>query len=315
MQNIQRPPSLMVELLSMRCSHVASSGPLVAILIDGDNVQLSEAKLVEILQAAEMKGQVVARHVYGSWATSIQSGWTDLLLKYAFTPKCHIATPKKNATDIALAVDAIDLFYQGITHFFLASSDSDFLPLIHRLRMNNCYVISVSDPAKNASLSLACNGTIPLTHIKQKVLAPSAEQPSARSKKKTNVEKKSEPTKKAPTKKAASVIQKKPKNQPAVASTPKVLKPLDDPGLTQEIKSAFLAVTAHKIPKTALLVDIVKELRARSTTLRPKDYGENSLLFLVKAKSDLFAFQPVEKDGRIMDEVSLHESNADEVTQ
>jgi hypothetical protein len=69
----------------------------------------------------------------------------------------HTAHPVsgKNAADIAITVDAMDLFAQGIRHFCLATSDADYIPLVRRLRAGGCFVLGIGrpetpDPLKSA---------------------------------------------------------------------------------------------------------------------------------------------------------------------
>src|SRR5260370_2676535 len=64
--------------------------------------------------------------------------------------------PGKNATDIALAVDAMDILYSGaIEHFCLVASDSDYTPLVMRLRSAGCKVLVIGKPTTPLALKTA----------------------------------------------------------------------------------------------------------------------------------------------------------------
>ncbi|HZU03075.1 MAG TPA: NYN domain-containing protein, partial [Ktedonobacteraceae bacterium] len=98
----------------------------VAILIDGDNsTSISTASL---LAEAEKFGEVTIRRIYGNWSRPSMQKWQELARLYGFEQRHHGQTaPGKNATDIALAIDAMDILYSGtVDHFCLATSDSDY---------------------------------------------------------------------------------------------------------------------------------------------------------------------------------------------
>ncbi len=323
--SMQEHPFLSVGPVPVFLPRSVALSPLVAVLIDGDNIQLAEAQLVKVLQKAESMGEVVVRRVYGNWTTTDKSAWKEIVLKYAFTPCHHIhGMPGKNATDIALTIGAMDLFSIGITIFFLVSSDSDFTPLIQRLRASNCQVIGVGSPTKNASLIPSCNQFMLLTPTNQKQLEVTTKQTSD-----TTTRKKKTPAKQAAAAKKTSAMQaattkktatKKETTQtsttkkavvstlPSLPST-KGFKPLNITELTHEIEQAFAVVVAQQGKRSVLLVDVAKALKERCPLLRAKDYGKKSLLFLVKARTDLFTFQEIEQDGKLLDKMTRCDAN------
>ncbi|GCE14423.1 NYN domain-containing protein [Tengunoibacter tsumagoiensis] len=139
----------------------ASFVPPIALLIDGDNnSNMSSELLAQILVEAGKFGGVTIRKVYGNWREPNMDRWKDLCSHYAIEPIYHMQTTMagKNAADIALAIDALDLLRcQDITHFCLVASDSDYLPLVRRLREAGCFVIIIGKSSTLPILTHACN--------------------------------------------------------------------------------------------------------------------------------------------------------------
>ena len=106
----------------------------LAVLIDADNASADhlDAMMVEIAKY----GTATVRRAYGDWASSRLKKWKEVLVKHSLQPIQQFAhTSNKNATDIALVIDAMDLLHGGtVDGFFLVSSDSDFTRLAARIR-------------------------------------------------------------------------------------------------------------------------------------------------------------------------------------
>ena len=81
-------------------------------------------------------GMVNVRHAHGDWNNPCLSGWIERLHPNAIRPMQQFAYTKgKNATDSAMIIDAMDLLYsKNVDAFALMTSDSDFTPLILRIR-------------------------------------------------------------------------------------------------------------------------------------------------------------------------------------
>jgi uncharacterized LabA/DUF88 family protein len=111
-----------------------ASGRHIALLIDADNV--SAAKLPLILAELAKYGTANVRRAYGDWTAPTLKSWTARLHEYAIRPIQQFNYSKgKNATDIALVIDAMELLYtQRLAAFCIASSDADFTPLVMHLR-------------------------------------------------------------------------------------------------------------------------------------------------------------------------------------
>lgn len=128
-----------------------------AVLIDADNAQASviEALLAEVARF----GIASVKRIYGDWTSSHSSQWKDALLKYSISPEQQFAYTKgKNATDIALVIDAMDLMHTNrFDGFCLVSSDSDFTPLAQRLREEGLRVIGFGEQKTPEAFVKACD--------------------------------------------------------------------------------------------------------------------------------------------------------------
>ncbi len=124
--------------------------PNAALLIDFDNVTLGirsdlAKELRTLLNSDIIKGKVAVQRAYADWRrypqyiVSLSESSIDLIFAPAF------GTNKKNATDIRLAVDAIELVFTRpeIGTFMLLSGDSDFSSLVLKLKEYGKYVIGV----------------------------------------------------------------------------------------------------------------------------------------------------------------------------
>jgi uncharacterized protein (TIGR00288 family) len=108
----------------------------IALLIDADNV--SHGKIAAMLAELSKYGVANIRRAYGDWASSGLKGWTARLHEHAIRPIQQFSYSRgKNATDMALVIDAMELLYtQKLDAFCIASSDADFTPLVMQLRAN-----------------------------------------------------------------------------------------------------------------------------------------------------------------------------------
>ena len=117
----------------------------VAILLDYENVGgRSEIRLRSLLDLMSGIGAIVEKRAYGDWSVQ-QRKEQDQLLQLGFTLIHQIhSTSGKNSSDIRLSIDAMDLLHQSpatIDTFVIVSSDSDFFPLVNRLRSSGKMVI------------------------------------------------------------------------------------------------------------------------------------------------------------------------------
>ena len=125
-------------------------------MIDGDNAQPS---LIEHVLAETAKyGVVTTRRIYGDWTTPQMSGWKDSLHSYAIQPAQQFRfTLRKNATDSALIIEAMDLLHAGtVSGFCIVSSDSDYTRLATRIREQGLFVMGVGRSDTPKSFVNAC---------------------------------------------------------------------------------------------------------------------------------------------------------------
>ena len=114
--------------------------PRIALLIDADN---APAEMIdEILTELSTFGVINTRRAYGNWTKAGLHGWQNKLLEYAIRPMQQFDYSKgKNATDMAMTVDAMELLYtEKPDAFGVVSSDADFTPLVMHLRAKGAAV-------------------------------------------------------------------------------------------------------------------------------------------------------------------------------
>lgn len=140
-----------------------------AILIDADNVSSCHAR--QILDVALAYGDASIRRVYANFASPTAAGWTHEAREYGLSCE-HVTNniARKNSTDIALVIDAIELANQGIKSFVIASSDSDFSRLAIKLREHGCEVIVMGKTTTPAYLRASATGFVALEDGQTKAL-------------------------------------------------------------------------------------------------------------------------------------------------
>ena len=118
------------------------SNLIVALLIDADN---APAKKIDfIMSELANYGSVMVRKIYGNWKDDRLKSWENVLLDYALAPVQQFDYTKgKNATDMAMTIDVMDLlFLNKVDVFCLVSSDCDFTPLAMRIKASGKQVIA-----------------------------------------------------------------------------------------------------------------------------------------------------------------------------
>ena len=128
----------------------------IALLIDADNISPKYVK--SVFDELNNYGTVSIRRIYGNWKK--KQGWgEELLLEYSIQPIQQFDYTKgKNATDMAMTIDAMDVLYLNqVDIFCIISSDSDFTKLAMRLRESQKYVIGMGDSKTPTALTKACN--------------------------------------------------------------------------------------------------------------------------------------------------------------
>ncbi len=129
----------------------------LALLIDADNIRADFLPI--IIREASALGTVTVKRVYGHFGSSSMNAWQPLVHEYALTP-VHIppAAVGKNATDMKLAIEAMDLLHRGqIEGFCIASSDSDFTTLASRIREDGVSVYGFGEQKASQPYVRSCD--------------------------------------------------------------------------------------------------------------------------------------------------------------
>ena len=139
--------------------------PLYAVLIDADNIPAKYAGA--ILKEITGFGEPALRRVYGDWSSGSLSGWSKEVRAHGLVAHQETANTKgKNASDIGLVIDAMDILHTGrFDGFVLVSSDSDFTALANRIREQGMDVIGIGEGKAPQPLRNVCNRFILIENI------------------------------------------------------------------------------------------------------------------------------------------------------
>lgn len=128
----------------------------IALLIDAENTSVKY--LDSIFMELRNYGTVTYKRMYGDFTSKTLSEWNHRALSYAVVP---IQQPRystaKNAADIMLVIDAMDIMYaKNVDIFCIVSSDSDFTRLVNRLCDGGMEVIGMGKSDASKTLKAAC---------------------------------------------------------------------------------------------------------------------------------------------------------------
>lgn len=139
--------------------------PLYAVLIDADNIPAKYADA--ILKEVTTFGEPALRRVYGDWSSGRLNAWTKAVRELGLVAHQESAnTVGKNASDIGLVIDAMDILHTGrFDGFVLVSSDSDFTALANRVREQGMDVIGIGEAKAPESLRNVCNRFVLIENI------------------------------------------------------------------------------------------------------------------------------------------------------
>ncbi len=157
--------------------------PNIALLIDSDNA--SHQGIDPVLTVLAELGQVNIRRAYGNWRKTSLKGWVDKMHRYGIEPQQQFDLTKgKNATDMKMTIDALDLLYGGrVSGFGIMSSDSDFMPLAMRIRQDGLPVYGFGSAKTPEAFRQACTRFIDVDAL---IRAEKAERRGARDSGKSN---------------------------------------------------------------------------------------------------------------------------------
>jgi uncharacterized LabA/DUF88 family protein len=135
----------------------------IALFVDFENLAIGardalggmEFDLEPIANALAERGRVISRRAYADWSmfADARHALTRSHVELIEIPQRKGAT-RKNAADIKMAVDAIEVAFerQYVTTFVICTGDSDFTPLVHKLRELNKKVIGVGVKGSTSKL-------------------------------------------------------------------------------------------------------------------------------------------------------------------
>ena len=137
----------------------------IALFIDAENISAKYGKL--IIDKLESRGEVFIRRIYANWEKVSLRKWDECILHYGLRTIHQIDfNVGKNATDMSLTIDAMDVLYtKQATTFAIVSNDSDYTPLAVRLREYGIYVIGIGRNDSSISFRNACNEYISLDSL------------------------------------------------------------------------------------------------------------------------------------------------------
>ncbi|MEW9612715.1 NYN domain-containing protein [Shinella sp. S4-D37] len=162
--------------------------PRLAVLIDADN---ASAKIADgLFEEIAKIGEASVRRIYGDFSSARSKTWAEILAKHAIIPQQQFAyTTGKNASDITLVIDAMDLLHSGrFDGFCLVSSDSDFTRLAARIREQGVDVFGFGEQKTPESFRQACRRFVytenllpsaPANEVESTTAAKPLQQPSA----------------------------------------------------------------------------------------------------------------------------------------
>src|SRR3954449_13606457 len=135
----------------------------IALFLDYENLAIGAREALgggtfdfrPIADALAERGRVVVRRAYADWSR-FDEGRRDLTRHHVELIEIpqRMGSVRKNAADIKMAVDAIELCFEReyITTYVLGTGDSDFTPLVHKLRELNRRVIGIGVEASTSAL-------------------------------------------------------------------------------------------------------------------------------------------------------------------
>ena len=135
-----------------------SANKKIALFIDCENISHKHISL--IIEELANYGEVNIRKAYGDWKNQSLNGWNDKLFDYSLEPIHQPPyTTTKNATDIKMTVDIMKVMCQNtsIDYIALATSDSDFTPLVTEIKSQGIQVVGFGEGKTCNVLQKACS--------------------------------------------------------------------------------------------------------------------------------------------------------------
>ena len=137
---------------------------IMALFCDFENVALgvrdanyAQFDILKILEKLLLKGNIVVKKAYADWSRYKEFRPPMHEASFELIEIPHVRQSGKNSADIRLVVDALDLCYtkEHVDTFVIISGDSDFSPLVSKLRENNKMVIGLGVKNSTSDLLIA----------------------------------------------------------------------------------------------------------------------------------------------------------------
>lgn len=131
-----------------------------ALFVDLENCGGKKSMLMDVIERVKIRGDILIGKVYGY--TDSYSDLKETLLSNTFTvvPSLRYGRNQKNSLDIQLVIDALDVAFRNelIDSFCIVSGDSDYVPLVGKLKSMGKFVLGISrsEAASNVFMS-ACS--------------------------------------------------------------------------------------------------------------------------------------------------------------
>ena len=246
----------------------------LAMLIDTENIPATQMN--EIMSRAKQYGEITHRLAFGP---TTNGNWAQTRLKHAIRwGRQSLVKTGKNSADIELSITAMELLLtdRSIGGFCIVSSDSDFTPLVMRLREADKFVVGFGNQNAAAGFIAACDRfeTLRGTQTKQPVSAEPRKEPAAQTKKSVSVE---------------------PRKEPAAQSA----KPQNE---RKARRRAFLDLVRRAAAKAKRhdgwinISELGSEIRKLKPGIKYKDYGHNKLILVLKSyPNEIETTGPVER--------------------
>ena len=129
----------------------------IALFIDSENV--SPKYIEAVMNELPKYGTLVISRFYGDKTIS-NTDWIQAALKFSLKPmQQYVVASKKNAADMAMAIDCLEIMYQEKADtFVLVTSDSDFTPLATKLREYGKFVVGIGKEKQvTPAFKASCN--------------------------------------------------------------------------------------------------------------------------------------------------------------
>ena len=137
----------------------------IVLLIDADNTQVS--KIEAVIREISTHGRIVVKRAYGNWKKGMLKNWENELKRLAIKAEQQFDyVTGKNATDMALVIDTMDLLHKEVYDaFVIVASDSDYTPLAIKLHESGVYVFGVGEKKTPEAFRNACDEFIFLENL------------------------------------------------------------------------------------------------------------------------------------------------------